>query len=199
VTEPLVIPSPALVVLIGAAGAGKTTLAARLFEPDEILSSDALREAVGGDPADQRATRPAFRILHREVGRRLAAGRVVVVDATNVETGARAGLLGLARAARAPAIAIAILAPAAEVHARNAGRPGRVVPAEVVDRHLDRLDRLGGGPEEVVARLLADGFAAAQVVATLAELDRVAVLRSPEIRRPSAPSLQRSGRSRSRP
>src|SRR4051812_3594638 len=57
---------PSLVVLVGAAGSGKTTLAARLFTPDEVISSDMLRAAISGDAADQRATRPAFRILHRE-------------------------------------------------------------------------------------------------------------------------------------
>jgi predicted kinase len=199
VTEPIAIPTPALVVLIGAAGAGKTTLAARLFEPTEILSSDALREAVSGDPADQRANRPTFRILHREVGRRLAAGRLVVVDATNVEPGARAALLGLARAAGTAAIAIAIVAPAAEVHRRNAARAGRVVPSAVVDRHLGRLDELGGDPAEIAARLLADGFAAVHVVSTVGELDRVRVVRGVAVSRPVAPSLPRSARSRRRP
>ncbi|MDQ3128933.1 MAG: AAA family ATPase, partial [Chloroflexota bacterium] len=84
---------PGLVVLIGAAGAGKSTLAARLFAPADILSSDALRAAIGGDAADQRATRPAFAILHREARRRLAEGRLVVVDATNVEMSARRPLI----------------------------------------------------------------------------------------------------------
>ena len=46
----------ALVVLIGAAGAGKSTLAARLFAPDEIVSSDALRAVISGDEADQRVS-----------------------------------------------------------------------------------------------------------------------------------------------
>ena len=80
---------PGLVVLIGAAGAGKTTLAARLFAADEVISSDELRARVSGNATDQRATRLAFAILHREVARRLAAGRLVVVDATSVERAAR--------------------------------------------------------------------------------------------------------------
>ena len=36
----ITIQDPSLVVLVGAAGAGKSTLAARLFDPDEIVSSD---------------------------------------------------------------------------------------------------------------------------------------------------------------
>src|SRR5258706_10982325 len=105
--DPIDIPVPGLVVLIGAAGAGKTTLAARLFEPSDLVSSDALREAVSGDPTNQRATRPAFRILHGEVRRRLATGLLVVVDATNVEPTARATLRRLAATAQVPALAIA--------------------------------------------------------------------------------------------
>ncbi len=179
--DPIDIPVPCLVVLIGAAGAGKSTLAARLFEPSEIVSSDALRERVSGDATDQRATRPAFAILHREVRRRLAAGRIVVVDATNVEAIARATLRRLADAARVPAIAIAIVPSVTEVHARNARRAARVVPRDVVDRHLGRLDDLGTTSAAIAAALLAEGFTAAHVLHSADELDSV------EIRRVASP------------
>ena len=179
--DPIDIPVPGLVVLIGAAGAGKSTLAARLFEPSEILSSDALREAVSGDAADQRATRPAFAILHREVRRRLETGRLVVVDATNVEVTGRAALRRLAGAARVPAIAIAIVPSAADVQVRNAGRATRVVPRDIVDRHLGRLNDLGTTSASIAAALLAEGFAAAHVLRSTDELDSV------EIRRVASP------------
>ena len=182
---PIAVPVPGLVVLIGAAGSGKSTLAARLFAPREVLSSDELREAVSGDAADQRATRPAFAILHREVRRRLDAGRLVVVDATNVERSARLSLVRIARAAGAPAIAIALAVPGAEAHARNAGRTGRVVPTDVVDRHLVRLAGLGDTPTEIAAALLIEGFSAATVLSARAELDTARVVR--RVRPPLSP------------
>ena len=163
--EPIAIPVPGLVVLIGASGSGKTTLAARLFDAAEIVSSDDLRAVVSGDAADQRATRTAFAILHREVGRRLAAGRLVVVDATNVETGARRSLLGLARLTGRPAVALVLAIPAGVVHARNAARAGRVVPADIVDRHLARLAGIGVDPRAVTERLTGEGFARVHVLA----------------------------------
>jgi predicted kinase len=161
---PIDIPVPALVVLVGAAGAGKSTLAARLFDPSDVVSSDALRASLGGDPADPRTTRTAFGILPREVARRLSAGHLVVVDATNVDRAARIQLVRLARVAGAPAVAIALALAPDEVHRRNAARPGRIVPRDVVDRHLDRLARTD--PADLAATMLAEGFAAAYVART---------------------------------
>jgi protein phosphatase len=163
---PLRIPDPSLVVLVGAAGAGKSTLAARLFAPSEILSSDAYREAVSGDPADQRATRLAFSIIHRELERRLAGRRLTVVDATNVETAARQALVARAAAARVPAVAIVLALPTTVVAARNAGRTGRVVDQAVVDRHLRRL-----AAALATDQLSQEGFAAVHILTTTAEVD----------------------------
>jgi predicted kinase len=162
----LTVPDPSLVLLVGPAGAGKTMLARRWFAPDEVLSSDALRAAVAGDEADQRASRLAFAILHREVTRRLSAGRLTVVDATNVRAEHRRPLQTPARTARVPVVAIVLDLPPAVVLARNAARP-RVVDPEVIERQLrglretvdgDRLTREGcdplvvlRGPDEVDA------------------------------------------------
>lgn len=165
---------PSLVVLVGAAGAGKTTFAARHFDPAEVLSSDGYRALISGDEANQGATRAAFGRLHRDLARRLALGRLTVVDATNVETAARRALLARSRAAGLPAVAIVLDLPAASVLARNAARAGRVVDELAVRRHLGRLRSTLDGPG---AGLQAEGFAQVVVVHDPIELDSISIVR----------------------
>lgn len=135
----LAIPDPSLVVLIGAAGAGKTTFASRHFDPSEILSSDAYRALISGDEADQTVTRAAFGRLHRELARRLTLGKLSVIDATNVDPGARRALLQRSRAAGVPAIAIVFDLEPDVVLTRNLARTSRVVDPRIVLGHLARL------------------------------------------------------------
>ena len=70
------------------------------FRPTEVLSSDFCRGLVADDENDQAATADAFDVLHYIAGKRLAAGRLTVVDATNVQPEARAKLVELARDTR---------------------------------------------------------------------------------------------------
>ena len=164
------IPDPTLVVLVGAAGSGKSTFAARWFEPSEILSSDAFREILTSDPSDQRATKTAFSIIHREVTKRLAAKRTVIVDATNVEPSARRQLIARARFANVPAIAIVFALPREVVLSRNAARPGRVVDPEIVERHLARL-------EAALPLLPGDGFDDLLILRAAADIEAMEVVR----------------------
>jgi protein phosphatase len=167
------IPDPSLVLLVGAAGAGKTTFAARHFAPGEVLSSDAYRALVSGDEGDQSVSHAAFRILHRELERRLADRRLTVVDATNVAAGNRRQLLQRARAAGIPVVALVLAPPASVVLARNAARARRVDEA-VVRRQLDRVERAAGD-----GILTGEGCAAVWILRKPEAVDALVVARLP--------------------
>lgn len=128
-----------MVVLIGPSGAGKSTFAARHFAPTEVLSSDAMRGIVADDPNDQSATDAAFELLHTALGLRLAWGRLAVVDATNVERWARAGLLAIARRHGRPATAIVFALPLTVCLERNAARLDRQPPPAAIRRQHGRM------------------------------------------------------------
>ena len=163
---------PCLVVLIGPAGSGKTTLAGRFFDDREILSSDRYREMISGDEADQSVSGPAFARLHRDLERRLNGSGTAVVDATNIRAAARRELLNRARDAKVPAIAIVLDLPADVVHARNDGRDGRVVDRNVVDRHLAELRAEVDGK-----RIEGEGFDGVYVIRDPAALEELMLLR----------------------
>jgi predicted kinase len=128
-------------MLIGVAGSGKTTFAQRHFAPSEIVSSDAMRALVAGDPNDQAATDDAFELLHRVVEKRARRGLLTAVDATNVEAFARQQLLDIAWRARRSAVAI-VLDPGLEVALeRNASRTDGRRPPAAVRRQQRWLDQ----------------------------------------------------------
>lgn len=135
----LEIPQLSLVVLIGASGSGKSTFAGRHFRPTEVLSSDFCRGLVSDDQNDQEATADAFDVLHFIAGKRLAAGRLTVVDATNVQAASRRPLLAVAKAHHVQAVAVVLDMPERVCVDRNAGRPDRDFGLPVVRRQLAQL------------------------------------------------------------
>jgi protein phosphatase len=164
------IPADALVLLVGPAGSGKSTLAARLFPAESILSSDALRAEVSGDPANQAVSPIAFRILHDRAGRRLATGQLTVIDATNIAASARRPLHRLAREHGRPVVAIVLDLPAELSLGRNAARAGRVVPEPAIRRQQAAL-RLALDQGE----LEAENLAALVVLADPAEAEATTI------------------------
>ncbi|MGK5169655.1 polynucleotide kinase-phosphatase [Geodermatophilus sp. CPCC 205761] len=137
----VVVPDLALVVLVGVSGSGKSTFARRHFRPTQVLSSDFCRGLVADDENDQSATPAAFDLLHHIAGIRLAAGRLTVVDATNVKSEDRASLVRLAREHDVLPVAIVLDVPEGECLARNAARPDRDLSPAVIRRQRSDLRR----------------------------------------------------------
>ncbi|MDG9705436.1 polynucleotide kinase-phosphatase [Streptomyces sp. DH37] len=141
-TTALAVPDLSLVVLVGTTGAGKSTFARAHFKPTQILSSDFCRGLVADDENDQSATPDAFDVLHHIAGKRLAAGRLTVVDATNVQAEARRALVALAREHDVLPVAIVLDVPESVCAERNAARPDRAdMPAHVIPRQRRELRR----------------------------------------------------------
>ncbi|MFG2592131.1 polynucleotide kinase-phosphatase [Streptomyces sp. NPDC048438] len=159
-----------LVVLIGASGSGKSTFARKHFKPTEIVSSDFCRGLVADDENDQGASGDAFDVLHYIAGKRLAAGRLTVVDATNVQPESRRQLVQLARQYDVLPIAIVLDLPEELCQARNAGRPDRAsMPRHVVQRHRRELRRSLRGLER-------EGFRKVHILRTEEEADTAEIV-----------------------
>lgn len=158
------LPAGALVLLVGVAGSGKSTFAARHFAPTQVLSSDALRAVVADDPKAQSATEDAFDLLHRILAMRLRRGRLTVVDATNVEEWARRELLSIARAHRRPAVAIVLDLPMAVIAERNAARADGSRPRAALTRQARWL-------RDSLASLADEGFAEVHRLSSEAEVE----------------------------
>ncbi|MEV5797481.1 polynucleotide kinase-phosphatase [Streptomyces collinus] len=131
-----------LVVLVGASGSGKSTFARKHFKPTEVISSDFCRGLVADDENDQSASGDAFDVLHYIAGKRLAAGRRTVVDATSVQQDSRRQLVELAKKYDVLPIAIVLDVPEEVCAERNAARTDRAdMPRRVIQRHIRELRR----------------------------------------------------------
>ena len=168
----LKIPDLCLVTLIGISGSGKSTFAARHFAATEVISSDFCRALVSDDENDQSATRDAFDVLHFIAGKRLAAGRLTVIDATSVQPEARSPLAALAREHHALAVAIVLDVPEKVCAARNAARPDRSFGAHVLRQQHSQLRRSLGA-------LRREGFHRVYVLSSEAEIESATVQREP--------------------
>src|SRR6188508_601487 len=149
----MVIPSPALVLLVGPSGSGKSTFARSHFTSTEIVSSDALREMVSDNAADQDASAEAFRLLALIANGRLKRRLTTVIDATNLRAVNRKRLRQVASRYGIPTVAIAFDLPVQVFLERNQRRPDRVVDPEVV---ADQAERMA----EAVADLSEESYAA---------------------------------------
>ena len=167
----LSIPELSLVVLIGVTGSGKSTFARAHFKPTEVISSDFCRGLVADDENDQSATAAAFEVLQFIAGQRLKAGRLTVIDATNVQPEARRELVMLAREHDVLPAAIVLDLPEKLCAERNAGRPDRDFGPHVLRRQRGQLRRGLRG-------LGREGFRTVHVLHTPEEVGAAAIQRT---------------------
>src|SRR4029453_7807738 len=129
----------ALVVLVGPSGSGKSTFARTHFKTTEVLSSDFCRGLVSDDENNQAATNDAFEVLHFIAAKRLKAGKLTVVDATNVQTEARKPLVALAREYHVNPVAIVFNLPDRLCQDRNRDRSDRNFGPHVIRQQSQQL------------------------------------------------------------
>jgi len=168
----ITIPELSLVTLVGASGCGKSTFARQHFKPTEILSSDFCRGLVSDNENDQSATNDAFELLHYIARKRLAAGRLTVVDATNVQMEARKPLVALAREYHVLPVAIVLNMPEKLCHERNQSRPDRQFGPHVVRNQSQQLRRSIRGLER-------EGFRHVFVLSSPEEVADTTITRQP--------------------
>lgn len=141
------IPELSLVLLVGPSGSGKSTFAQKHFLSTEVISSDFCRALVSDDENDQSATGDAFDVLHTLVRKRLARGKLAVVDATNVQPEARKSLIALAKEFHVFAEAIVFDLPERLCQDRNKVRPDRQFGPHVIHNQLQQLRKSMRGLE----------------------------------------------------
>lgn len=168
----LSIPKLSLVVLVGPSGSGKSTFARTHFLPTEVLSSDYCRGLVSDNENDQAATKDAFEVLQFIAAKRLAAGRLTVIDATNVQHDARQPLVALARQYHTLPVAIVFDLPEHVCQARNRDRADRNFGEHVIRQQRSQLRRSIKG-------LKREGFRHIFVLRSPEEVDAVSIERTP--------------------
>lgn len=168
----ITIPEMSLVILIGPSGSGKSTFAREHFKPTEVLSSDACRGLVADNENDQSATSDAFAVLHFIAAKRLAAGKLTVIDATNVQPEDRKPLFALAREYHALLVAVIFNLPEQVCHERNRQRPDRDFGLHVVRRQIAQMRRSFAG-------LRHEGFHNIYFLNTPQQVDEAVIERQP--------------------
>ena len=168
----LTIPELSLVALVGTSGSGKSTFAKKHFAPTEVLSSDFCRGLVSDDENNQAATSDAFAVLNFIAARRLAGGKLVVVDATNVQVEARKPLIALAREHHVIPVAIVFDLPEKVCADRNKGRADRNFGPHVIRQQTSQLRRSLRGLER-------EGFRHVHILRSEADIDAATIERQP--------------------
>ena len=168
----ITIPELSFVVLIGVSGSGKSTFARKHFCRRRFCRPDYCRGLVSDDENSQAATKDAFEVLHFIARKRLAAGKLTVVDATNVQPESRKSLVEIAREYHCLPVAIVLDVPERVAHDRNKTRPDRDFGPHVIRQQSQQLHRSLRGLER-------EGFRHVHVLKSLEDIEAAVIERQP--------------------
>lgn len=168
----ITIPELAVVALVGASGSGKSSFARTHFADSEVLSSDACRKLVSDDENSQEATADAFDVLYYIAAKRLARGKLVVIDATNLKSQDRAAIISLAREHHVIPCAIVLDMPEALCKERNRQRTDRDFGQHVIPQQIGLL-RKG------LRTLKREGFRNITILSSPQDVEAATITRQP--------------------
>src|SRR6266699_2667565 len=168
----LTIPELTVVALVGPSGSGKSSFARKHFRPTEVLSSDFCRGLVSDEENSQAATNDAFEVLYFIASKRLTTGKLVVIDATNVQVEARKPIIALARQFHCIPVAIVFDLPEKLCHERNRNRPDRDFGPHVIRQQSQQLRRS-------LRNLQREGFRRVHILHSPEEVDAAEIVREP--------------------
>jgi uncharacterized protein len=191
---------PALVLMHGLAGSGKTTVAQALLERVGAVRvrSDVERKRLFGLDAAARthselyagiyaleATRRTYERLHQVVRDVVGAGRTVIVDAASLRREDRDGFAALARELGAAFLVVSCRASPAELHRRVALRASTMRDAseagvEVLERQIATQEPLAADELACAVPVDTEGDLQSAVEAVAARLSRADALTSVE-------------------
>jgi gluconokinase len=163
---------PAVILVMGVAGCGKTTVGRALaqaldctfVDADDLHAAQDVERMRRGEPLDDVVRGPWLRRVHDAVGLHLADGRRVVLACSALKAAHRSVLLsGVARSA-----VVHLRADRSTLERRLRTRPGHFMPASLLDSQLATLEPpvgaieldAGLGVDELVSRItrrLAEG------------------------------------------
>jgi protein phosphatase len=153
-------------------GCGKSTFGRKYFKSTEVLSSDFCRGLVSDNENDQAATKDAFEVLHFIARKRLAAGRLTVIDATNVQPDARKPLIELAREFHVLPVALVFNFSDRLCQDRNRNRADRDFGPHVIRNQSQQLRRSLRGLER-------EGFRHLHIFSSPEQIEGLEIERQP--------------------
>ena len=137
---------PKLIFLIGISGSGKSTYIKKHFKPEVVVSPDDLRRKITGDVTDHSQEGRVWATVPVLLKKKLEKYGEAVLDATNVDSGSRKGILKKFSRDLVERVAIVFEADPEESKRRikadlAAGKDRSDVPDDVVDKQQLKFQR----------------------------------------------------------